>query len=158
MALWARIGRRRWEQIRGLPTYRPPVFLRIAPARESPHWQLSWTSGPDFGADSLPELLDALLRAWRGMPGRPEVQKVVEHRLKPVEKIEPFSPQAVRPPGLLFQKVELDPARWLLILYLARGFGKLLVAQEEKYLGGWWASLYLLRQACQSQGSPPESP
>lgn len=76
-----------------------------------------------------------------------ELRKVVGDRLEPVERIEPFPPQAVRAPGLLF--LEVEPARWLLTLHLARTVGKLLVAGEEKYLGGWWASLSALNQACQ---------
>lgn len=150
MALWARIGRRRWERVRVLPTYLPPGFLRIVPARNGPAWWLSWTIGPDFGADTLPELLDALLQAVHVMPGKLELQRVAGDYLEPAEEIEPFSSQAVRVPGLLFQRVELDPAQWLVTLHLARAHGPLFVAQAEKYLGGWWASLYLLRQACQS--------
>ncbi|MBC7222176.1 hypothetical protein H5T56_04265 [Candidatus Bipolaricaulota bacterium] len=149
MGLWVREGRRRWERVRGLPSYRPPNFLRISPSREGPAWWLSWTIGPDFGADALPELLEALLQATSAMPGRMELQKVQGERLEPIERIEPFPPQAVRVPGLLFQRVEVEPARWLLTLYLARRAGKLLVAGEEKYLGGWWASLFALKQACQ---------
>ncbi len=147
MGLWVREGRRRWERVRGLPSYRPPNFLRITPSREGPAWWLSWTIGPDFGADALLELLEALLQSTTVLPGRIELQKVHGGNLEPVERIEPFPPQAVRAPGLLFQKVE--PAQWLLTLYLARSTGKLLVVGEERYLGGWWASLFALKQACQ---------
>lgn len=149
MSLWVREGRRRWQKVRGLPTYRPPVFLRIAPSREGPPWWLSWTIGPDFGADALPELLEALLRATSSMPGKLGLQRVRGPYLEPIERIDPFPPQAVRAPGLLFQKVEVEPAQWLLTLYLARNAGKILVAEEEKYLGGWWASLSALKRACQ---------
>jgi len=149
MSLWMREGRRRWQRVRGLPSYRPPRFLRISPSREGPPWWLSWTIGPDFGADALPELLEALLHSTSVMPGRLELQRMEEGRFAQVERIEPFPPQAVHAPGLLFQQVELDPARWLLTLYLARTRGKLLVVEEEKYLGGWWASLFALKEACQ---------
>jgi hypothetical protein len=149
MSLWVREGRRRWQKVRVLPSYRPPVFLRITPSREGPAWWLFWTIGPDFGADALPELLEALLQATSSLPGKVELQRVHGPYLEQVEQIEPFSPQAVRAPGLLFQKVEAEPARWLLTIYLARSVGKIVVAEEEKYLGGWWASLSALKRACQ---------
>jgi len=149
MSLWVREGRRRWQKVRVLPSYRPPVFLRITPSREGPAWWLFWTIGPDFGADALPELLEALLQATSSLPGKVELQRVHGPYLEQVEQIEPFSPQAVRAPGLLFQKVETEPARWLLTIYLARSVGKIVVAEQEKYLGGWWASLSALKRACQ---------
>ncbi|MGB9860771.1 MAG: hypothetical protein ACPLRP_00390 [Candidatus Bipolaricaulaceae bacterium] len=149
MGLWVREGRRRWQKVRGLPPYQPPVFLRITPAREGPPWWLSWTIGPDFGADALPELLEALLQATSSMPGKLELKRVHGQHLEQIEGIEPFPPQAVLSPGLLFQKVGVEPARWLLTIYLARSAGKILVAEEEKYLGGWWASLLALKRACQ---------
>lgn len=155
MGLWVREGRRRWGPIRVLPPYHPPVFLRIAPARGGPPWWLSWTIGPDFGADALPELLEALLRAARTLPGRPELHRVVGGRLALVEGIPPFSPQSVRSPGLFFQRVQVDPARWLLTLHLARPSGRVVVPEKERYLGGWWASLSALREACQAEEGPP---
>lgn len=150
MALWAREGRRRWEAVRALPPYSPPSFLRIAPSREGPAWWLSWTVGPDFGADALPELLEALLRATTSLPSPPELKRVVGEHLEPVEEIPPFSPQAVRQPGLLLQRVHVQPARWLLLLHLARAKGKVLVPEVDRYLvGGWWASLVALKRACE---------
>lgn len=156
MSLWVREGRRRWQRVRGLPPYHPPKFLRIAPSREGPAWWLLWTVGPDYGADALPELLDALLQAISTMPGRPELHRVRGEHLEPVEGISPFPPQAVRNPGLILQRVEVEPPRWLLTMYLARKRGEILVAEEEKYLGGWWASLLALKEACRSTtGGPP---
>lgn len=149
MGLWVREGRRRWERIRVLPSYRPPNFLRIAPSREGPAWRLSWTIGPDFGADALPELLEALLRAADVLPGELRLRRLGAEGMEAVEEIRPFSPHAVRPPGLLFQKVNVDPAQWLLTLHLARAAGRVLVPQAERYLGGWWASLSALKRACQ---------
>lgn len=148
MALWVREGRRRWEMVRALPPYSPPSFLRIAPAREGPAWWLSWTVGPDFGADALPELLEALLRAAAFLPGPPELQRVVGDRLEVVEEITPFSAETLRQPGLLLQRVQLHPARWLLLLYLARKRGGVFVPEVDRYVGGWWASLSALRRAC----------
>jgi hypothetical protein len=158
MGLWVRKGRRRWERIRGLPIYRPPVFLRLSPSPREPAWRLSWTTGPDFGADALPELLDALLQAASVPPGGPGLRRISGSHWEPVEGISPFSPQAVRPPGLRLQKVEVDPPRWLLTLSLAQSKGGLFVLHEEKYLGGWWASLLALKRACQGEGGPPAGP
>jgi len=148
MGLWIREGKRRWERARALPSYKPPNFLHITPAKEGPAWWLSWTIGPDFGADALPELLEALIRSVETLPGDLKLQRIVEGKVEAVEEILPFSPEAVRPPGLLLQKVKVEPARWLLILYLTQSAGKVLVPREEKYLGGWWASLTALRKAC----------
>ncbi|MCX7844522.1 MAG: hypothetical protein N2507_04205 [Candidatus Bipolaricaulota bacterium] len=150
MALWVREGRRRWEAVRALPPYSPPAFLRIAPGREGPPWWLSWSVGPDFGADALPELLEALLRATTSLPSPPDLRRVVGAQLEPVEEIPPFAPQAVRQPGLLLQRVQLHPARWLLLLHLARTEGHVLVPAVDRYLvGGWWASLVVLKRACE---------
>lgn len=155
MGLWVKEGRRRWKRVRGLPKYRPPVFLRVSPSPHGPAWELSWPIGPDFGADALPELLSALLQAASVMPGRVGLYKVVGDQVEETEGIPTFAPQAVRVPGLLFQRVAVEPARWLLTLYLTRPVGKLLVASAEKYLGGWWASLWALKGACRGEGGPP---
>ncbi len=155
MGLWVRRGRTHWERVRSLPPYRPPVFLRISPSAPGPAWRLSWPIGPDFGADALPELLSALLRATVVLPGSPDLRQVVGRRLEPVDGITPFAPQEVRASGLLLRQVEVEPARWLLTLNLARALGKLVVACEEKYCGGWWASLRALQVACQGEGGPP---
>lgn len=153
MALWVRQGRRRWEAVRALPPYSPPSFVRIAPSKEGPPWWLSWTVGPDFGADALPELLDALLQATTALPGPPELKRVVGEKLEPVEEIPPFPPQAVRQPGLLLQRVQIHPARWLLLMHLTRSVDKLLVPEVERYVaGGWWASLLALKRACEGGG------
>lgn len=154
MGLWVREGRR-WKRVQGLPEYRPPVFLRVSPSTRGPAWKLSWPIGPDFGADTLPELLSALLRATSVMPGPVGLYKVVGDQVEDTAGITPFAPQAVRAPGLVFQRVAVEPARWLLTLYLTRPVGKLLVACEEKYVGGWWASLWALQEACRGEGGPP---
>ncbi len=150
MALWVRQGRRRWEAVRALPPYSPPRFARIAPSKEGPPWWLSWTVGPDFGADALSELLVALLQATTALPSQPELKRVVGQRLEPVDEIAPFPPQAVRQPGLLFQRVQIQPARWLLLLHLIRAAEKVVVPAVERYVTkGWWASLVALKRACE---------
>ncbi len=155
MGLWIREGRRRWTPVRALPAYRPPSFLRISPAFRGPAWWLFWPVGREFGADELPELLAALLQASTVLPGEPELQRIVGKRWELVEGIAPFSPKAVRAPGLLFQRVEAKPALWLVTLHLTRAEGRLLVPEKEKYVGGWWASLHALKEACQGAGGPP---
>lgn len=151
MALWVRRGRHRWEEVRFLAPYLPPQYLHIAPVRPSgPGWRLSWTVGPEYGADAFPELLDALLAASQALPGEPRLARVEPTgELVPTETIAPFHPAALWGLGVVLCRVLRDPARWLLTLHVARpGPGKIVAAAVERYVGGWWPVLHALRRAC----------
>lgn len=135
--------------MRVLSNYAPPRFLRIAPAQDPhPKWWLRWSAGPDFGADALPELLDALLHSCSSLPSLPNLARVEGEKLTPVEEIPQFSGTSLLPRGLSLQRVWEAPAMWLLLLNLGRTEGGVWVPEVERYLGGWWASLFALRRAC----------
>lgn len=149
MALWLRRGRR-WLKAPALAPYLPPGYLKLFPAEPpGPSWRLSGAVG-EYGADSLPEFLQALLSACRRPPGGryPGLWELVGDRFKPIQDIPPFDPRSLWPPGVELARLRRPPDRWLLTLHVARPKGKLVAAKVERYLASWHTALEELLKAC----------
>lgn len=154
MALWRSEGRRKWIEIRALNPYFPPIYMRISPDKApAPRWTAVSQGAARYGADSLPELIQALLAACRrpGTSGTKRLWRVTEEGLaNPVEAIAPFRPEEIWKPGVELARLRRPPDRWLITLRVARPTQKALwAAQAERYLATWRTALEALLEACQ---------
>lgn len=149
MALWRwRTGR--WEKVRALPPYLPPEYLRIRLGElgEKVLWRIETVEWPPYGADRLDEALEALLSACRRPRGEGGIW-VLEAGSPPrrVERIEPFSPEALWDKGLLMKRLARPPDKWLLLLQLARPVQGLFISRWERYIASWRPALEALLAA-----------
>ena len=152
MAIWLkRAGR--WQRAHSLPLYLPPGYLRLFPGRPpGPSWRAAGQFKA-YGADSLPEFLQGLLKACRrpgggAQPGLWEVKP--DSNVIPVDRIPPFQPDQLCSPGLELARLRKPPDKWLLTLHLARPSPTLLAVQTERYLASWHRGLEELLRACQA--------
>ncbi|MGC9529901.1 MAG: hypothetical protein ACP5G2_04695 [Candidatus Bipolaricaulaceae bacterium] len=148
MTLWVRRGGR-WHSAHALAPYLPPDYVRLRPRRRGPRWE---TAGEvkGYGADTLPELIRALLSACRRPPGgaAPQLWWVSgEDRVISVGNMFPFHPEAVCGPGVEIARLARPPDRWQVTIHVARPAGGLVAARSERYLGAWLTALRQLLEA-----------